>query len=297
MLTKAQANELYWLPIEIDSLLSSPAWTDMRDFQRGWYFQLLLRSVRSELPGFLRLDSNLWTIAGAKRSDFWESHKACVLACFKVREMEGQSWIYNERLLHTLEVQYSRRKRRKTEGGTPLPFNSLSDFSEKERKEPPGNGETPDLPAMQLARMLMEQVGLSCALANLMAAADTITACSKATGWSIPRSFEQVRTTVKEGAANGERIDKFWFTDLRWNAAGVEVNGAKQGGRKNEKPPHDCKPIGPTEAELETANRYGVPSPWTCSCGKKWRFWSGKWVPEAVALKEHEKARAVGMKP
>jgi len=75
----------------------------MKDYQRGWYFQLLIESCASPRPGYLRLDSNLWSIAGAKRRDFWESHKAAVLACFKVREMEGQSWLYNERMLHTIE--------------------------------------------------------------------------------------------------------------------------------------------------------------------------------------------------
>lgn len=88
----------------------------MQDFQRGWYIQLLLRCATSERPGYLRLDSNLGTIAGAKRSDFWETHKSRVLACFKVCLMDGEQWIFNPRLLKTLEEQtqkIEKKQRRK----------------------------------------------------------------------------------------------------------------------------------------------------------------------------------------
>jgi hypothetical protein len=109
--------KLEWLPLYIDKLLSSPAWQDMADYERGWYIQLLLRCTRSERLGYLKMDSNLWTIAGAKRRDFFESHKSAVLACFKVREMEGHQWLYNDRLLSVMEDQ-SQKFLRRTNGTT-----------------------------------------------------------------------------------------------------------------------------------------------------------------------------------
>lgn len=109
------SEKLTWIPLYIDRLLSSPAWQQMQDFQRGWYWQMLMQSVRSERPGYLRLDSSLWTTAGAKRKDFFDSHKSIVLACFKVCEMEGQRWIYNERMVQTLEEQVLKYRKKSTD--------------------------------------------------------------------------------------------------------------------------------------------------------------------------------------
>jgi hypothetical protein len=127
--------KLDWMPLYIDKLLSSPHWQGMKDFQRGWYIQLLLRCTRSEPLGYLRMDSNLWTIAGARRKDYWDAHGACVLACFKVREMEGHRWIYNERLLSVMEMQS--RKYRRTPRDSALsisPHNLDVDVGSKEGK-------------------------------------------------------------------------------------------------------------------------------------------------------------------
>jgi hypothetical protein len=78
------------------------------------------------------MDSNLWTIAGAKRKDYWESHKSTVLACFKVCEMEGHQWIYNERLLHVMEEQSGKYyKNKKPPSNSP----SLLDLDSKKTKE------------------------------------------------------------------------------------------------------------------------------------------------------------------
>lgn len=85
----------------------------MRDFQRGWYMQLLLLSAdNSERLGYLKLDSDLWKLAGAMRKDFFDSHKSVVLACFKTKEIDGEPWIYNERLLKTIEDQLQKLNRK-----------------------------------------------------------------------------------------------------------------------------------------------------------------------------------------
>lgn len=97
--------KLEWFPIYVDRLLSSPAWSEMKDYQRGWYIQLLLRSTRSERLGYLPLDGSLWRVAGAHSKAMWDNHKAAVMACFKIRTDDGRDWIYNDRLLNVMEEQ------------------------------------------------------------------------------------------------------------------------------------------------------------------------------------------------
>jgi hypothetical protein len=78
----------------------------MTDFQRGWYWQILLKMTRSKPIGYLRLDDGqLWTLAGAHSRQYWETHAALVLACFKVAEFDGHRWIYNQKLLDVLQEQ------------------------------------------------------------------------------------------------------------------------------------------------------------------------------------------------
>jgi len=78
----------------------------MKDFQRGWYMQLMLLCAVSQRPGYIASTERLWELAGAHRRDFWELHKSAVMACFKTRTIDGTEWIYNERLLHTIEHQH-----------------------------------------------------------------------------------------------------------------------------------------------------------------------------------------------
>src|ERR1035437_6695753 len=104
--------KLEWLPLYIDKLRSSPAWKDMKDFQRGWYIELLLRCTRSERLGYLKMDENLWRIAGAHSQPMWENHKGAVMACFKIRNDDGTSWIYNDRLFSVMEDQSQKYLRR-----------------------------------------------------------------------------------------------------------------------------------------------------------------------------------------
>jgi len=107
--------KLEWLPLFIDRLLSSPAWQDMEDYQRGWYIQLLLRCTRSERLGYLRLDGQLWRVAGARTAQFWNNQNAAVMACFKIRQFDGQDWLYNSPLLKVMEKQSTKYRRRNTD--------------------------------------------------------------------------------------------------------------------------------------------------------------------------------------
>ena len=98
----------------IDQILSSPAWKAMRDYHKGWYVELLLRSTRSEPLGYLPLDGRLWEIAGAHSRPMWEQHKGAVMACFKTRMIDGKEWIYNQKLLSVMEEQSSKFYRKKS---------------------------------------------------------------------------------------------------------------------------------------------------------------------------------------
>lgn len=104
--------KLDWLPLYIDNLLSSPAWQDMKDFQRGWYIQLLLRSTRSERLGYLPVTERLWELSGAHRREMWETHKSAVMACFRTRTFDDLDWIYNPKLLSVMEDQSNKYRRR-----------------------------------------------------------------------------------------------------------------------------------------------------------------------------------------
>jgi len=101
-------DQLVWIPLFIDRLLGSPRWQGMKDFQRGWYMQLLLLCARSQRPGYLPSSERLWQLAGAHRRELWEQHKSAVMACFKSRTFDATEWIYNERLLYTIEHQRSK---------------------------------------------------------------------------------------------------------------------------------------------------------------------------------------------
>lgn len=70
--------------------------------------QLLLLCARSQRPGYLPLDGRLWERAGAHSQPMWEKHKGAVMACFLRRTFDGTEWIYNERLLHTIECQHKK---------------------------------------------------------------------------------------------------------------------------------------------------------------------------------------------
>jgi len=66
----------------------------LTDYETGWFFRLLLSSAAAEPQGYLVNSSNLWRVAGARRPDFWESHKSNVLARFNSQEMDGRQMLW-----------------------------------------------------------------------------------------------------------------------------------------------------------------------------------------------------------
>jgi len=121
--------KLIWIPLYVDDLLGSPRWQGMKDYQRAWYIQLLLRSTRSERMGYLSLDENLWRIAGAHSRPMWEAHKGEVMACFKSLHDDGKDWIYNERLLSVMEVQSTKYRKKPREALSDSPYDFDVDLS------------------------------------------------------------------------------------------------------------------------------------------------------------------------
>jgi hypothetical protein len=111
---------LEWLKIPI---ADAQAWTSgLLDFEAGWFWKLLYSSAASEIQGYLVNSSNLWLIAGAKRSDYWERHKSGVLARFKSREVDGIEMLYFPRLLEIINDQKAqlRKYRARTHSLTPV---------------------------------------------------------------------------------------------------------------------------------------------------------------------------------
>jgi hypothetical protein len=118
-----ELQRLDWIRLHIDKLLSSPRVQQMKDFQFGWYIKLLLHLTRSDRVGYLPLDERLWELAGAHRREYWETHNSAVLACFKARELDGQSWIYSERMLTELGEQSNKvtnLKKTNKDGSVPI---------------------------------------------------------------------------------------------------------------------------------------------------------------------------------
>ena len=116
MSTPAQAKELDWFPCYPDRLLASGKWQRMKDFQRGWYWHLLVLMTRSKPLGYLPLDGRLWALAGSHSRQYWDNHSALVLECFKVAEFDGHEWIYSESLLKVLNEQTYKRDVRAANG-------------------------------------------------------------------------------------------------------------------------------------------------------------------------------------
>lgn len=107
----------------------------MSDFQRGWYWSLIIESVRSERPGYLRLNENLWRLAGAQSKQFFERENAVVLACLESREIEGETWVYSGRLVRTLEEQ-AQKYRKKVDSFTQTSEEGFEKSSGKVVKRP-----------------------------------------------------------------------------------------------------------------------------------------------------------------
>jgi hypothetical protein len=130
--------ELKWLPIPLD--LWVPA--GLKDFQEGWFINLLRASLRSENMGFLILCEEgcsgcpacLWRVANAHHPEYFKKNSSLVLACFNSAQIAGRRVLYFPKLVETIQGQLSKiRSHRSRRGGlseTSTGFNKESgDYS------------------------------------------------------------------------------------------------------------------------------------------------------------------------
>jgi hypothetical protein len=100
---------LDWVPMGVDGspgmIPSGKAPVFEKDFQAAWFWKLFWASLESEKQGYLRVTSQLGMLAGAHSKAFWDAEKSVVLACFEVRELEGQRWLYFPPLIEVIEDQ------------------------------------------------------------------------------------------------------------------------------------------------------------------------------------------------
>jgi hypothetical protein len=118
-MTETITAKLDWLPLYIQRLKGSEAWK-MPDYQFGWYMKLLIESADSPIPGYLPGSTDkLWRLAGAKSQPYFEKWGGCELVSrlFRRAEIEGQAWIYNERMLKTIHEQNLKLARKKKGAG------------------------------------------------------------------------------------------------------------------------------------------------------------------------------------
>lgn len=90
----------------------------MRDFQRWWYFELLLRAWKNaEMPCHLRSDvSHLWMDAGASSEEFFRKHCAIVIERFRVVCIDEVDWIVQEDQLEIYTNQLASYKSHEIRG-------------------------------------------------------------------------------------------------------------------------------------------------------------------------------------
>ncbi|SRR6266498_213700 len=152
--------ELKWLPIPLD--LWVPA--GLKDFQEGWFINLVRASLRSETLGYLILceegcsgcSACLWRVANAHHPEHFKKHSSLVLACFNSAQIAGRRVLYFPKAVETIKAQLSKirnhRSRRSglsetstgfnKEGGDYSPSDSLCfdfDLDSKNQKKESNN--------------------------------------------------------------------------------------------------------------------------------------------------------------
>jgi hypothetical protein len=106
------APELKWLKIPLDMWVPD----GLKDFQQGWFVNLLRASLRSENIGYLFLCEEgcsgclacLWRVANAHHPEYFKKHSSLVLACFNSARIAGRRVLYFPRLVDTVNGQLSR---------------------------------------------------------------------------------------------------------------------------------------------------------------------------------------------
>lgn len=99
----ADLSKFEWFPLYFRRILASARYRAMKDYQQAWYLNLLFESAKSERPGYLKLNGRLWRLANAHTEQFFNRENVAVLACFKSREIDGETWMFNEKLLEVVK--------------------------------------------------------------------------------------------------------------------------------------------------------------------------------------------------
>jgi hypothetical protein len=114
--------ELNWLPIPLDFWV--PA--GLKDFQQGWFVNLLRASLQSEHMGYLILCEEgcsgcpacLWRVANAHHPEHFKKHGSLVLACFNRAQIAGRRVLYFQKLVEKVNKQLPKiRKYRSRKNG------------------------------------------------------------------------------------------------------------------------------------------------------------------------------------
>lgn len=114
--------ELNWLPIPLDFWV--PA--GLKDFQQGWFINLLRASLQSEHMGYLILCEEgcsgcpacLWRVANAHHPEHFKKYGSLVLACFNRAQIAGHRVLYFQKLVEKVNKQLPKiRKYRSRKNG------------------------------------------------------------------------------------------------------------------------------------------------------------------------------------
>jgi hypothetical protein len=136
---------LEWFPFYVHRFLDDPCYRRLEDFQQAWYSNLLFESWRSERPGYLRDDGQLWRLAKARTDQYFTKHCGPVMCLFE-REgptADGCIWIYNGALVQIYDEQVLKfhKKRRKSTKSTDEGMTSYLDFEGTLNKKQNGREE------------------------------------------------------------------------------------------------------------------------------------------------------------
>jgi hypothetical protein len=123
---------LEWFPFYVHRFLDDTRYRGLEDFQQAWYLNLLLESWRSDRPGYLLDDGQLWRLAKARTDQYFRKNCGPVMCMFE-REgstADGGIWIYNRNLVQIYDEQVLKfhKKKRKSTKFTDDGMTSYLDF-------------------------------------------------------------------------------------------------------------------------------------------------------------------------
>jgi hypothetical protein len=250
--------ELNWLPIPLDFWV--PA--GLKDFQQGWFINLLRASLQSENMGYLILCEEgcsgchacLWRVANAHHPEYFKKHCSLVLACFNSAQIAGRRVLYFQKLVEKVNKQlpkirnYRSRKQGLSETSTSInkgdsfysPSDSLCfdfDLDSKSKEKERNNQFFFERPTTEMrleqhfseseleqgARRILHVMGLPESL--LAAAAAAVAAEADRTRLSMDGIVQQITTEAMQAYRRGISNEKFLedFLAQKWARQVLEI--------------------------------------------------------------------------